>query len=48
MSGADLTIILVVVFFGALGLYGLWQDGHRQRRKRQSENQRLDEQAKHL
>jgi len=47
MSGADLTIMLVVVFFGGLGLYGLWQEGHRQRRKRQAENQRLDAQAKH-
>ena len=48
MSDAELTIILVVVFFGALGLYGLWQERHRQRRKHQAENQRLDEQAKHL
>jgi hypothetical protein len=47
MSGADLTIILVVVFLGALGLFGLWQDGRRQHRKRQAENQRLDAQAKH-
>jgi len=48
MNNAGLTIILVVVFFGALGLYGLWQEGHRQRHKRQAEKQRLDEYAKHL